>query len=248
MDLGLDSLSEAEIQRQTLEDKISKQSLGEAPKEAEGKIDRNYEETDLNTKQSYQWIKDLITQENEEYKNLKIELEEITNNDVVNSNLHMKCNLYMHCILDKWQTEIQQKQSSEESGTKQRQELLHDTKMSLFPLLVKLRKALLPKNQLVSVATILFHLQRQEWDLCLQSYMQLSLGNVAWPIGVTSVGIHARSAHSKIMGTRNTRNIEAENQGNIATIMLDDSTRKWVTSLKRLITVDKALSNSSSSS
>ena len=29
-------------------------------------------------------------------------------------------------------------------------------------------------------------------------YIQVSVGNAAWPIGVTMVGIHARSAREKI--------------------------------------------------
>lgn len=58
--------------------------------------------------------------------------------------------------------------------------------------------------------------------------MKLSIGNVAWPIGVTSVGIHARSAHSKIQGGRNAANI-----------MIDERTRLWITSIKRLITFEE---------
>lgn len=252
MDLGLDSLLETEIQRQTLGSDTSTEVPGQVSGgTSDEKTSLVQEDTRPIPEQDYQWINDVIAQEEEKYKDLKIKLEEITDKDVVKSDLAIKCNLYIYDILNKWEREIQQTEeradgSQSQSQVKQRQELLHDTKMSLFPCLVKLRKGSLHKSQLVSVATVLFHMQRQEWDLSLQSYMQLSLGNVAWPIGVTSVGIHARSAHAKITGTRNTG--DADDQTNIATIMLDDSTRKWTTSLKRLITVQKTLSNAVSSS
>lgn len=34
-------------------------------------------------------------------------------------------------------------------------------------------------------------------------YLRLAIGNAPWPIGVTSVGIHERSAREKISHTRN---------------------------------------------
>ena len=33
---------------------------------------------------------------------------------------------------------------------------------------------------------------------CVQIYMGVSIGNAAWPIGVTQVGLHERSAREKI--------------------------------------------------
>lgn len=131
--------------------------------------------------------------------------------------LSLQCNLYIHEILNNWDEE-----SNDYHG-----ELLIDTKKSLFPLLIQLRRGTLAEDLVISLASVLYHLQQpKENNLAIESYMKLSIGNVAWPIGVTSVGIHARSAHSKIQG---------EN-GQIANIMVDDRTRLWITSIKRLIT------------
>lgn len=131
--------------------------------------------------------------------------------------LSRQCNLYIHEILAQW----------DENQPEYHPELHTETKKSLFPLLVKLRRGTLAPDLVISLATVLYHLQQpNENNLAIESYMKLSIGNVAWPIGVTSVGIHARSAHSKIQG---------EN-GPIANIMLDDQTRLWITSIKRLIT------------
>ncbi|QLQ80474.1 hypothetical protein HG537_0D04740 [Torulaspora globosa] len=129
----------------------------------------------------------------------------------------MQCNLFIHDILSQWD-----KHSDEYHS-----ELLVETKKALFPLLVKLRRATLSNDLVISLASVLYHLQQcNQNNLAIESYMKLSIGNVAWPIGVTSVGIHARSAHSKIQGS----------DGQVANVMLDEGTRLWITSIKRLIT------------
>ena len=56
-------------------------------------------------------------------------------------------------------------------------------------------------------------------------YLRLSIGKAAWPIGVTMVGIHERSAREKLH----------ESDKNAAHIMSDESTRKWLQSIKRCL-------------
>ena len=53
-------------------------------------------------------------------------------------------------------------------------------------------------------------------------------GNEAWPIGVTSIGIHERSSREKISHVMNT--------GGAAHIMNDEATRKYLQAMKRLLT------------
>lgn len=130
----------------------------------------------------------------------------------------IQCNLYIHQLLDQWVQYSYQP------------ELLPETKKSFFPLLVRLRKGTLPQDLVTSLATVLYHLQVNELHLATESYMKLSIGNVAWPIGVTSVGIHARSAQTRIQGDKG-----------VANVMLDDQTRLWITSVKRLITFKEFL-------
>lgn len=131
--------------------------------------------------------------------------------------LSLKCNLYLHRVLEEWQREV----------STYHPELFIETKKSLLVLLVKLRKGKLAHDLLISLATVLYHMQRPgELNLAVQSYLKMSVGNVAWPIGVTQVGIHARSAQSRIRGEGN----------NVANIMIDENTRLWITSIKRLIT------------
>lgn len=56
-------------------------------------------------------------------------------------------------------------------------------------------------------------------------YLRLSIGKAAWPIGVTMVGIHERSAREKL----------GEGEGGRAHIMSDEGTRKWLQSIKRCL-------------
>ena len=56
------------------------------------------------------------------------------------------------------------------------------------------------------------------------AYLDVAIGRAAWPIGVTMVGIHARTGRAKI-----------ESQ-NVAHVMNSELQRKYLTSVKRLMT------------
>ncbi|KAI9711239.1 MAG: mRNA splicing protein prp18 [Bogoriella megaspora] len=55
-------------------------------------------------------------------------------------------------------------------------------------------------------------------------YLRLSIGKAAWPIGVTMVGIHERSSREKL------------HESDKAHIMSDETTRKYLQSMKRCLT------------
>jgi len=54
-------------------------------------------------------------------------------------------------------------------------------------------------------------------------YITIAIGNAAWPIGVTSVGIHARAGRERI------------NDNKVAHVMNSELQRKYLTSVKRLM-------------
>ena len=56
------------------------------------------------------------------------------------------------------------------------------------------------------------------------TYLQMAIGNAAWPIGVTMVGIHARTGREKIFSKH------------VAHVMNDETQRKFIQGLKRLMT------------
>jgi pre-mRNA-splicing factor 18 len=66
--------------------------------------------------------------------------------------------------------------------------------------------------------------EEREYLKAGDQYVQLAIGNAPWPMGVTSVGIHERAARTKIFAN------------NIAHVMNDEYQRKYITSIKRLMT------------
>lgn len=125
----------------------------------------------------------------------------------------MKINRTIKTILKLW-----------ESMPDQDQALILDTKKSLFPLCVQLRKSQISSTIQISLLTILLHIQRFEFREATQSYLKLSIGNVAWPIGVVNVSIHSRSNQSRLHGKEE------------ANIMISEEARRWITAIKRMIT------------
>ena len=56
----------------------------------------------------------------------------------------------------------------------------------------------MPDDVMVNLALICQYMQEREYVKANDTYYLLSIGNAPWPIGVTMVGIHERSAREKI--------------------------------------------------
>ncbi|CCM04695.1 uncharacterized protein FIBRA_06881 [Fibroporia radiculosa] len=94
----------------------------------------------------------------------------------------------------------------------------------LKPLFKLLRSRSLPPDMLARVAEIVHYMQKRQYQKANDSYLRLSIGNAPWPIGVTMVGIHERSAREKISADQ------------VAHVLNDEVSRKYIQSLKRLLT------------
>lgn len=100
----------------------------------------------------------------------------------------------------------------------------------LKPLFRKLEKLTtepqkLPDDLLKPIARIVCAAQERRYVHANDEYLQVSIGKAAWPIGVTMVGIHERSAREKLHESDNDK----------AHIMADESTRKFLQSIKRCL-------------
>lgn len=149
-----------------------------------------------------------------------ISLDLITHMQKHKDELYLKLRVYIKELINTWQQDLDKREDEQELA------LLHETKRDLVRLLYKLRTHKLNDDMLTSLTTIVYYLQQKDYRKANESYMKLSIGNVAWPIGVLNVGIHARSAALRITGEKKAANI-----------MIDEKTRRWITSIKRLITV-----------
>jgi pre-mRNA-splicing factor 18 len=66
------------------------------------------------------------------------------------------------------------------------------------PLFKLLKKKKADESILLHVSNIADFAEEREYVKANDSYMRLSIGNAPWPLGVTGVGIHARSAMERI--------------------------------------------------
>jgi len=94
----------------------------------------------------------------------------------------------------------------------------------LKPLFKQLRQRSLPDDMLARISEIVHYMQRRQYQKANDAYLRLSIGNAPWPIGVTMVGIHERSAREKISTDQ------------VAHVLNDEVSRKYIQSLKRLLT------------
>ncbi|ORX89596.1 Prp18-domain-containing protein [Basidiobolus meristosporus CBS 931.73] len=94
----------------------------------------------------------------------------------------------------------------------------------LSPFFKLLKRKELEKDVLARITEIVQRMQQREYLQANDSYLRLSIGNSPWPIGVTMVGIHERSAREKIFSNQ------------VAHVLNDETQRKWIQSIKRLMT------------
>ncbi|KAF3940117.1 hypothetical protein ABW19_dt0207737 [Dactylella cylindrospora] len=95
---------------------------------------------------------------------------------------------------------------------------------NLQPLFRHLRKGDLNEEVFGKIVELVVEAQRRRYVRANDVYLRLSIGNAAWPIGVTMVGIHERSAREKL-----------HEKGKSAHIMSDEATRKYLQSIKRCL-------------
>lgn len=98
------------------------------------------------------------------------------------------------------------------------------TRANLRPLFRLLRKNNISLDILRQLKLIAKDLEAKNYIEANSHYLVMSVGNAAWPMGVTMVGIHARTGREKI------------SQNKIAHALNDETQRKYIQGIKRLIT------------
>ncbi|KAG3097628.1 hypothetical protein PI124_g15292 [Phytophthora idaei] len=88
-----------------------------------------------------------------------------------------------------------------------------------------------PSDILPKLVDIVKFCRQGEFVMANDAYIKLAIGNAAWPIGVTMVGIHERTGREKI------------NSNKQAHVMNNEAQRKYLTSVKRLMSYAQSISN-----
>ncbi len=115
-------------------------------------------------------------------------------------------------------------EKSLDSESKTKIDLFTQTKSHLKPFFKQLKNHTLNSDTVSHIVNICVELHKREYLKANEAYLALSIGSAAWPIGVTSVGIHERSGREKISAS------------NISHPLNDETTRKWVQGIKRIMT------------
>ena len=134
---------------------------------------------------------------------------------------------YFTMVLKEWDLTLLRRDAEvkESYQGKQAYAAMVQARENMRPLFKKLEKSDLPDSIVEPVVEIVHAAQERRYVDANDGYLRLSIGKAAWPIGVTMVGIHERSAREKLH----------ESDKNAAHIMSDEMTRKYLQSIKRCL-------------
>ena len=136
---------------------------------------------------------------------------------------------YLKGLLKEWERELTERPESVTRSVAGRNEskTLKQCKDYIRPLFRLLKSRKLEGGLQFHLLKIVNFAKEGEFVKAHDSYMDMAIGRAAWPIGVTMVGIHARSGRAKIESS------------NVAHVMNSELQRKYLTSVKRLLTFDQ---------
>lgn len=134
---------------------------------------------------------------------------------------------YFSLVLSEWIVALAARPQSvkESSQGRAAENAMLQSRENMRPLFKKFEAGDVPEAILQPIVEIVHAAQERRYVDANDGYLRLSIGKAAWPIGVTMVGIHERSAREKLH----------ESEGGKAHIMSDEVTRKFLQSIKRCL-------------
>ena len=137
--------------------------------------------------------------------------------------------IYIWCkkMLKAWEDELVMRDTEYLKSAQGKQDLGIQKQCEKYvkPLLKLLKKKDCNTEILDGLYLLVQYCLMKEYVRAHDKYLELAIGNAPWPIGVTMVGIHERSGRSRIFTSQ------------VAHVMNDETQRKYLQSIKRLLTV-----------
>src|SRR5690606_30078147 len=101
--------------------------------------------------------------------------------------------------LHEWEVELANRSDEVKKTIQGRREtgMWKQTVQNIEPLIERLKSKTLPYEQLKRFVSMFDLAAQREYVEANSEYIKLSVGNAPWPMGVTMVGIHARSARER---------------------------------------------------
>lgn len=125
-----------------------------------------------------------------------------------------------------WEEELASRPADEKSTMKGKvaSATQKQTRQYMNPLFKQLKKGECPKDVVKNTENICARCIEREYVKANESYLKMAIGNAAWPMGVTMVGIHERAGREKIFSQ------------NVAHVLNNEMSRKYIQGMKRIMT------------
>ena len=154
------------------------------------------------------------------------ETEKIEENKPLPTDPHKRIYKYFKGLLREWEDDLSKRPEEVKRSVagKNETKTMQQCRDYIAPLFKQCKKRQVEEGQLQNIVKIVNFCIEGEFVKAHDAYMDVAIGRAAWPIGVTMVGIHARSGRAKIESS------------NVAHVMNSELQRKYLTSIKRLMT------------
>jgi pre-mRNA-splicing factor 18 len=128
-------------------------------------------------------------------------------------------------LIKEWEIELDSRPVEEKRSEmgKRAHATQKQTRQWIRPFFKLLKTRTVTKDVMTGTLKITDFCRRREYNHAREAYLTLAIGNAAWPMGVTMVGIHERSGREKIYSQ------------NTAHVLNDEGQRKYIQAVKRLM-------------
>ncbi|KAI3829683.1 hypothetical protein L1987_03811 [Smallanthus sonchifolius] len=156
--------------------------------------------------------------QDKDFKRMKANFSELCDED--------KILVFFKKLLIEWNQELDEMSEVEKRTAKGKSTFATFKQCARYlnPLFKFCRKKVLPDDIRQALMLVVNCCMKRDYLAAMDHYIRMAIGNAPWPIGVTMVGIHERSAREKIY------------TNSVAHVMNDETTRKYLQSVKRLMT------------
>lgn len=133
---------------------------------------------------------------------------------------------FLKRILSEWKLQLERRSAADKSSIQGRNDTTvhQQTVEYLSPYMRLVKQRSVDADILLHTTSIASACLSGDYKSASESYLKMAIGNAAWPMGVTMVGIHERSGREKIETDK------------VAHVLNDETQRKYIQSIKRIMT------------
>mmetsp|Transcript_19495 Transcript_19495/g.39728 ORF Transcript_19495/g.39728 Transcript_19495/m.39728 type:complete len:349 (+) Transcript_19495:42-1088(+) len=129
-------------------------------------------------------------------------------------------------LMQMWETELSERDAQQANMAEGKREMgaYLQARRHLRPFFKQLKTRSMPYDVLSTMVEITRHMQQREYVRANDAYIKCAIGNMPWPMGITGTGVHERQGRQHLRESK------------IAHVMNDETQRKYLQSVKRLMT------------